>query len=109
MWEFALSSFQLVAGLKAPLEALAARLRLTVERGWEDLGYVDVAMFRIGRTDFALSRFEGTDRPETTVWVSRSTDDVEATLDILLDALGVDRTALAFRGTRETGFEMFDV
>ncbi|MFI6448881.1 hypothetical protein [Kitasatospora sp. NPDC050543] len=31
MWEFAAGSFQMVAGMK-PLEALAARLRLTVER-----------------------------------------------------------------------------
>ncbi|MEV8099070.1 hypothetical protein [Kitasatospora sp. NPDC085879] len=58
MWESAAGSFQLVAGLKPPLEALAARLRLTLERGWEDLGYVDVAMFRIERVNSALSRLE---------------------------------------------------
>ncbi|MFD9065806.1 hypothetical protein ACFVZ3_30300 [Kitasatospora purpeofusca] len=108
MWEFAASSFQLVAGLKPPLEALAARLRLTPERGWEDLGYVDVAMFRIERVDFALSRLEGAVVPDTFIWVSRSADDVEGALDILLNALGLDRRALAFRGTVETGFEVFD-
>ncbi|WAL74935.1 hypothetical protein OU787_27555 [Kitasatospora sp. YST-16] len=108
MWEFAASSFQLVAGLKPPLEALATRLRLTLERGWEDLGYVDVAMFRVERVDFALSRIEGAVVPNTFVWVSRSADDVEVALDILLGALGLDREALAFRGTVETGFEMFD-
>lgn len=108
MWEFAASSFQLVAGLKPPLEALARRLRLTLERGWEDLGYVDVAMFRIARVDFALSRIEGAVVPDTFVWVSRSVDDVDGALDILLNALGLDRDALAFRGTRETGFEVCD-
>ncbi|MEW2127937.1 hypothetical protein AB0891_29930 [Streptomyces sp. NPDC007259] len=108
MWEFAASSFQLVAGLKPPLEALAARLRLTVERGWEDLGYVDVAMFRIEQMDFALSRLEGAVVPHTFVWVSRSADDVDAALDILLSALGIDRTALAFRGGVASGFEVFD-
>jgi hypothetical protein len=29
-------------------------LRLDLERGWEDLGAVDVAMFRVGKIDFAL-------------------------------------------------------
>ncbi|MFJ8476007.1 hypothetical protein [Kitasatospora sp. NPDC094011] len=108
MWEFAASSFQLVAGLRPPLEALSARLRLTVERGWEDLGYVDVAMFRIEQVDFALSRLEGAVVPHTFVWVSRSADDVDAALDILLRALGIDREALAFRGSIEAGFEEFD-
>ncbi|WP_318199154.1 hypothetical protein [Streptomyces sp. SCL15-4] len=108
MWEFAASSFQLVAGLQPPLEALAARLRLTLERGWEDLGPVDVAMFRIERVDFALSRLEGAAVPNTFVWVSRSAEDVEWALDILLKALGLDRRALAFRGTVEMGFEVLD-
>jgi hypothetical protein len=105
MWEFAASSFRVVAGLQPPLKALAARLRLTVERGWEDLGYVDVAMFRIQKTDFALSELEGASVPYTFVWVSRSVDDVEAALDTLLNALGIGREALAFRGSVETGFE----
>jgi hypothetical protein len=105
MWEFAASSFRVVAGLQPPLDALAARLRLTVERGWEDLGYVDVAMFRIKETDFALSELEGAAVPYTSVWVSRSEDDVEAALDTLLGALGIGREALAFRGSVEAGFD----
>ena len=105
MWEFAAGSFRVVAGLQPPLETLAARLRLTVERGWEDLGYVDVAMFRIEKTDFALSELEGAAVPYTFVWVSRSVDDVEAALDTVLNALGIGREALAFRGSVETGFE----
>ncbi|MET8630035.1 hypothetical protein ABZW30_41015 [Kitasatospora sp. NPDC004669] len=104
-WEFAASSFHIVAGLQPPLDVLAARLRLSVERTWEDLGYVNVAMFRIKRTDFALSEFEGGHSPYTAVWVSRSSDNVEAALDILLGALGIGREALAFHGTTETGFE----
>lgn len=65
-------------------------------------------MFRIERVDFALSRLEGAAVPDTFVWVRRSADDVEGALDILLSALGLDREALAFRGTVETGFEVFD-
>ncbi|MFB7675852.1 hypothetical protein ACFC26_31045 [Kitasatospora purpeofusca] len=105
MWEFAASSFRVVAGLQPPLEALAARLRLTVERGWEDLGYVDVAMFRIEKSDFALSELEGGAVPYTVVWVSRSANDAEAALDTLFNALGIGREALAFLGSVETGFE----
>lgn len=104
MWAFAASAFQEVAGLQSPLEALAARLRLIVERGWEDLGYVDVAMFRIEKTDFALSELEGAPVPYTSVWVSRSVNDVEAALTTLLNALGIGREALAFRGSAESGF-----
>ncbi|MFG2918111.1 hypothetical protein ACGF0D_35155 [Kitasatospora sp. NPDC048298] len=106
MWEFAASCFRVVAGLQPPLDALAARLRLTVERGWEDIGYVNVAMFRIGETDFALSAFEGTVSPYyTSVWVSRSEEDPNAALDTLLGALGIGREALAFTGSVEDGFE----
>ncbi|MEV6978696.1 hypothetical protein [Kitasatospora sp. NPDC093806] len=107
MWWYAAGSFRVVAGLQPPLEALAARLRLTVERSWEDLGCVDAAMFRIGKTHFALSELEGAPVPYTFVWVSRSVEDedVDAALDALLHALGIGREALAFRGTVETGFE----
>jgi hypothetical protein len=105
MWEFAASSFRVVAGLQPPLDALAARLRLTIERGWEDLGHVDVAMFRIKETDFALSELEGAAVPYTLVWVSRSVEDSEAALDTLLGALGIGRGALAFRGNMEEGFD----
>ena len=105
MWEFAASSFRVVAGLQPPLKTLAARLRLTLERGWEDLGYVDVAMFRIGDTDFALSELEGAPVRYTFVFVRRSVEDVEAALDTLLGALGIGREALAFRGSVETGFD----
>ncbi|MFC8719548.1 hypothetical protein [Kitasatospora sp. NPDC057198] len=105
MWEFAANSFRVVAGLQPPLKTLAARLRLTLERGWEDLGCVDIAMFRIGDTDFALSELEVAPVRYTVVFVRRSVEDVEAALDTLLGALGIGREALAFRGSVETGFD----
>ncbi|GAA1077866.1 hypothetical protein [Kitasatospora arboriphila] len=74
----------------------------------EDLGHLGVAMFRVERVGFALSRLEGAVVPDTFVWVRRSAEDVVGALDVLLDALGLDREALAFRGTVETGFEVFD-
>lgn len=104
MWEYAASSFRLVAGLSPSLDVLAARLRLNIERGWEDLGAVDAAMFRIQKIDFALSRLEGSPRPDVFVWVSRAQTDVDAALDLLLSALGIGEEALTFRGDIETGF-----
>ncbi|KUN25238.1 hypothetical protein AQJ23_17965 [Streptomyces antibioticus] len=104
MWEYAAGAFRLVAGLSPSLEALAARLRLVIERGWEDLGAVDVAMFRIQKIDFALSRLEGSPRPDVLVWVGRAQADTAEALDILLDALGIGEEAFTFRGDAETGF-----
>ena len=104
MWEFAAQSFRLVAGLSPSLESMAARLRLHIERGWEDLGHVDVAMFQIKRMDFALSRLEGSQPPDVFVWLSRAHTDEDAALDALLHALGVGREALTFRGDVDTGF-----
>lgn len=104
MWEYAASSFRLVAGLSPSLDVLAARLRLNIERGWEDLGPVDAAMFSIQKIDFALSRLEGNPCPDVFVWVSRAQSDVEAALDILLGALGIGRAAITFRNNSESGF-----
>jgi hypothetical protein len=104
MWEYATSSFRLVAGLSPSLDVLAARLRLDVERGWEDLGGVDAAMFRIQKIDFALSRLEGSPSPDVFVWVSRTQADANAALDVLLAALGMGREAVTFQGDAETGF-----
>ncbi|MFD8717669.1 hypothetical protein ACFV2H_06485 [Streptomyces sp. NPDC059629] len=104
MWEYAASSFRLVAGLSPSLDVLAARLRLNIERGWEDLGAVDAAMFRIEKIDFALSRVEGSPCPDVFVWVSRAQTDNEMALDILLDALGIGMEAITFRANGEGGF-----
>ncbi|WP_410539804.1 hypothetical protein [Streptomyces sp. KL2] len=95
-WQYAASFYRIVAGLTPSLEAVAARLRLEVERTWEELGEVDVALFRIQGAEFALSRFVHHEEPRLFVWLNRSQRDVEAALDILLGALGVGREAVAF-------------
>ncbi|MEW1698247.1 hypothetical protein [Streptomyces sp. NPDC091278] len=104
MWEYAVSSFQVVAGLSPSLDALAARLRLNIERTWEDLGEVDVAMFSIQKIDFALSQSEGSSSLGVFVRVSRAHSDVEGALDVLLAALGIGREAITFRVGGESGF-----
>ena len=97
LWEYAIGgAFDLVAGLSIPMAPLAARLRLTVEHGWDDLGDVEAAMFAIQKIDFALSRTAGNPLPGVYVWVARAQHDQEAALELLLAALGLDRAVLTF-------------
>jgi hypothetical protein len=97
LWDYAAGRFRVIAGLSPSLPALAARLRLDLERSWEDpLGEVVAAMFRIGKIHFALSHNDGHPRPDTKVWVNREQADVEAALDVLLQALGIGREAVTY-------------
>ncbi|MEU3464460.1 hypothetical protein ABZ721_31470 [Streptomyces sp. NPDC006733] len=104
MWWYVSGLFHIVAGLAPSLESLAARLCLTIEHSWEDLGSVDVAMLRVGGVDFALHRLEGSPCQDTLISVSRSTADTDAAIALLLDALGIGREALTFVGDEETGY-----
>ncbi|MEJ8670423.1 hypothetical protein WKI71_24380 [Streptomyces sp. MS1.AVA.1] len=70
------------------------------------MGAVDVAMLRIQGVDFALHRLEGSPCQDTIVSVGRSTEDVDAALTMLLDALGSGREALTFVRDEETGYEV---
>ncbi|MER5880727.1 hypothetical protein ABT119_33030 [Streptomyces sp. NPDC001910] len=104
MWEYAASTLRLVAGLSPSLGLLAARLRLTVEQSWEDLGPVQVAMFRIQGIDFALHRLESNPRPDVFVWIGRTKTDTDAALALLLDVLGIGTEAITFRADDEDMF-----
>jgi hypothetical protein len=105
MWEGVSRAFRLVAGLSLSLDALTGRLRLEPERSWETgLGTVDVALFSIANTDFALSRHQSSPRPDVHVWVGRDQTDLDRALDVLLAALGLGRPALTFRASEEAGF-----
>ncbi|GAA2815811.1 hypothetical protein ACFQ0M_00230 [Kitasatospora aburaviensis] len=107
LWEAAASTFRMIAGLKPPLDALAARLRLSVERSWEDLGEVDAAVFTIDRRHFALSLMPY-GQSETWVWLHRSHEDAEAALQVLLGALGLGADVVVFIGGPDTGFHYRD-
>ena len=54
-----------------------------------ELGGVTAAMFRIRTIHFALSHNDGHPGPDTRFWVSQDEADVDAALDVLLDALGI--------------------
>lgn len=103
MWWYIAGLFREVAGLSPSLEAVASRLRLRIEQGWEDLGSVDVAMVQIDGVHFALHRMRDSASKDTIVSVIRDTEEDEAAIDILLTALGVGREALTFRGDPRGG------
>ncbi|MFG3113730.1 hypothetical protein ACGF4C_04990 [Streptomyces sp. NPDC048197] len=110
-WDYAAGNFRPVAGLRVPLEALAARLRLTLESGWDDLGELEIALFRVRTTDFALTRHDGQD--VVLVWLARAnpqedtrqedTRQEDAALELLLTVCGLDHRALRFVGNPTTG------
>ncbi|GAB7030278.1 hypothetical protein AB0G35_19600 [Streptomyces sp. NPDC021749] len=100
-WEYAAANFRLVAGLRVPLEALTARLRLTLEPSWDDLGAMQIAVFRVRTTDFALTRHDG--QEVVLVWLGRAAPEEDAALQLLLDVCGLDRRAIWFRGNPTSG------
>ena len=53
-------------------------------------------MFSIRKIHFALSHNDGHPRLDTKVSVSRDQADVDAALEVLLHALGIDREALTY-------------
>lgn len=87
LWWYIAGDFRLIAGLSPSLEPLAERLRLHVEHSWEDLGDVDLALFRIQKINFVLCRMPAA-----------------PTSDVLLDALGIGRDALTFVGDEMAAF-----
>ncbi|MFJ1709400.1 hypothetical protein [Kitasatospora sp. NPDC088346] len=107
LWEAAGGSFRMIAGLKPPIDAFAARLRLKVERSWEDLGEVDAAVFTVERLRFTLSLMTY-GQAETWVWLHRAHEDADAALAVLLRALGLGQDAVAFTGGPDTGFHYLD-
>ncbi|WP_433664131.1 hypothetical protein ACQPW1_19575 [Nocardia sp. CA-128927] len=97
-WEAASANLILGGVLAAPLDALAARLRLHVEHTWADPGPVAVALFRIAGAEIALSAIAlDSEHAEldanTMVWISKSTVGVEETIATLLTALGLPQDA----------------
>jgi hypothetical protein len=54
-------------------------------------------MFSIGKIHFALSHNEDSPRPDVKVCASRDQTDLDAALDVLLEALGIGRSSVAAR------------
>ncbi|MFI8391659.1 hypothetical protein [Streptomyces sp. NPDC085540] len=98
MWWYVAGLFREVACLAPPLEALAHRLRLSIEHGWEELSEVDVAMAQIGGIHFALYRLNTSLLKDTIVSVHKDTEDDDVAINVLLTALGIGPDAVTYRG-----------
>lgn len=85
-----------LALLSVNLEAVARRLRLTLETSWDGHGSVRAAFFVLDGTDFVVTHHEG-DAPGTHVWTRKGGPvDPAARVVSLLEALGVGPGAVSY-------------
>ncbi|MFD5779095.1 hypothetical protein [Streptomyces sp. NPDC126933] len=85
-----------LALLSVDLDAVAWRLRLTIEESWDGHGAVRAAFFTLGGTDFVVTHHEG-DPLGTCVWVRKSGPvDPAERMAVLLTALGVGAEAVSY-------------
>lgn len=94
LWWHAAGHFRAVARLSAPLDALAHRLRLTIERSWDTLGEVSLALFEIQRIHFGLVTLDTDADPRVLVFVGLDHPDYVSALEILREALGIGPEAV---------------
>ncbi|MGQ4488735.1 hypothetical protein ACN6LM_006211 [Streptomyces sp. SAS_281] len=85
-----------LALLSVDLEAVARRLKLTLESSWDGHGRVRAAFFELDGTDFVVTHHEG-DAPGTHVWTRKGGPvDPAARGGSLLAALGVGPEAVSY-------------
>ncbi|MFG2923258.1 hypothetical protein ACGFYA_17315 [Streptomyces sp. NPDC048305] len=85
-----------LALLSVDLEAVARRLKLTLETSWDGHGSVRAACFVLDGTDFVITHHEG-DAPGTHVWTRKGGPvDPAARAGSLLAALGVGPEAVSY-------------
>ncbi|MGF1427108.1 hypothetical protein [Kitasatospora sp. LaBMicrA B282] len=94
-------NYRIVAYLRVPMEAVVQRLRLTLEHGWDDLGEVEGAAFKVKGVKFMVS-YQMSPEQLVDLAVERAYEDVNGAVDLFLGALGTDRRALAYLLNPET-------
>ncbi|MEU8891571.1 hypothetical protein [Streptomyces sp. NPDC048442] len=97
VWEHCSPLFQLIGGLEPPVQPLAERLRLHVERSWDGLEDLDVVLFLLRGFSFAVSKHDGNPAGVSMVWLTQPHRDADKALDALLEVLGIGEEAVAFR------------
>lgn len=96
MFQSAAWPLRSLALLSVDLEAVARRLRLTLETSWDGHGTVRAAFFVLDGTDFVVTHHEG-DAPGTHVWTRKGGPVDSATrVGSLLTALGVGPDAVSY-------------
>ncbi|MFF1414607.1 hypothetical protein ACFVX6_33390 [Streptomyces sp. NPDC058289] len=98
VWEHSAPLFQMIGALALPVQPIAQRLRLHVERSWDGLDELDVVLFRLEGFRFAISRHDGNPLGVSYVWLTQPHERADTALDTLVTAVGIGEDAVAFRG-----------
>ncbi|MFF5638217.1 hypothetical protein [Streptomyces sp. NPDC012825] len=98
VWERCAPLFQMIGGLVLPVQSVAWRLRLQVERFWDGLDELDVVLFRLKGFSFAISKHDGDPRDIYDVWLTQPHERADEALGALLQVIGIGEDAVAFRG-----------
>ncbi|WP_405787101.1 hypothetical protein OG753_03630 [Streptomyces sp. NBC_00029] len=98
VWEHSAPLFQMIGALALPVQPVAQRLRLRVERSWDGLDELDVVLFRLEDFSFAISKHDGNPLGVSYVWLTQPHEQADKALNTFLEVLGIGEDAVAFRG-----------
>ncbi|GGT55103.1 hypothetical protein GCM10010271_68650 [Streptomyces kurssanovii] len=98
VWEHSAPLFQMIGVLALSVQPVAQRLRLHVERSWDGLDELDVALFQLKGFSFAISKHDGNPVGVSYVWLTQPHEQADMALDTLLEVVGIGEDAVAFRG-----------
>ncbi|MDG9687867.1 hypothetical protein QC334_34935 [Streptomyces sp. DH18] len=97
-WEHSAHLFQMIGGLVLPVQPVAQRLRLHVERSWDGLDELDAVLFELKGFSFAISKHDGNPLGISYVWLTQPHEQADKALDALLEVVGIGENTVAFRG-----------
>ncbi|MCW8101661.1 hypothetical protein [Streptomyces tauricus] len=97
IWEHSAPLFQMIGVLALPVQPVALRLRLHVERSWDGLDDLDVVLFRLKGFSFAISNHDGNPLDVSHVWLTQPHEQADKALDTLLEVVGIGEEAVASR------------
>ncbi|MEX0172026.1 hypothetical protein [Streptomyces sp. LMG1-1-1.1] len=98
VWEHVAPLFQMIGVLALPVQPIAQRLRLHVERSWDGLDDLDAVLFRLKGFSFAISKHDGNPLGVSYVWLTQPHEQAEQALDTLLEVVGIGEDAVVLRG-----------
>ncbi|WP_406511121.1 hypothetical protein OG851_00615 [Streptomyces sp. NBC_00161] len=98
VWEHSAPLFQMIGVLALPVQPVAQRLRLHVERSWDGLDGLDVVLFGLKGFSFAVSKHDGNPLGVSCVWLTQPHKEADKALDTLLNMVGIGEEAVTFRG-----------
>ncbi|MGA6171536.1 hypothetical protein ACPEIF_14945 [Streptomyces sp. NPDC012600] len=103
VWEHSVHLFQMIGVLALPVQPVAERLRLIVERSWDGLDSLDAVLFELRGFGFAISKHDGNPVGVSYVWLTMPHEQADQALDTLLEVVGIGEDAIVFRGNPHEG------